>query len=120
VLPPIKLDEYERLLEEGVLYCRSKSTCQPILMGPGRFNVDTIEDYAIHSPELWSTVNQMVLRLGERLGVPVINAQETLEDYSGEVFIANNHRWSHRGHRVVAVEVERVLSTEISAISAKV
>ncbi|HEU4388044.1 MAG TPA: hypothetical protein VFV34_09625, partial [Blastocatellia bacterium] len=118
VHPPIKLDEYENLIEQAVLYCLTKSTARPVLIGPGLFNVDTIEDYAIHSPGLWSAVNAMVLQLGNRLGIPVINAQDTLADHDGGVFIPNNHRWSERGHQIVALEVERVLAPEISALGA--
>lgn len=117
--PPLALDEYETLIEGGVRYCRQASRCRPVLMGPGRFNDDTIENYAVHSPELWSSVNQMVNELGNRLKVPVINAQEALEEHGGEIFITNNHRWSKRGHEVVAREVESVLAAEVAGISAE-
>ena len=112
VRAPVSLAEYERTVEDAVLACAG-SGCRMILMGPGRFNEDSIEDYPIHSPELWRAVNEMVLAMGVRLGLPVINAQEALEDHGGEVFIPQNHRFSSFGHQVIAKEVERVVSDQI-------
>jgi hypothetical protein len=117
VHPPLSLDEYERLVCEAVEFCQRSSACRVVLMGPGRFNEDTIEDYAVHSPEVFSAVNQMVLRIGKRLNVPVINAQEALAEYGGEVFAPNNHRWSEYGQGVIAREVESVLASQISDLS---
>jgi hypothetical protein len=113
---PLALNEYERLVEEAILSSRSSSDCRFVLMGPGRFNEDTNEDYPIHSPELWASVNQMILGLGKRLGVPVINSHEALEDYGSEVYNPNNHRWSPYGHEVMAREVETVLTSQIKAL----
>lgn len=110
---PLSLDQYERFIEEGVRVCQSEGRCRVVLMGPGRFNEDTIENYQIHSPEQWAAVNQMVLRVGKRLGVPVINAQEALSEYGSEVFLPGNHRFSTYGHEVVAREVESVLASQI-------
>lgn len=113
---PLSLDHYERLVEEGVRVCRSTGSCRVVLMGPGRFNEDTTEKYQIHSPELWTAVNKMILGLGERLGVAVINAQEALSEYGGEVFLPGNHRFSTYGHEVVAREVESVLASQIISL----
>jgi len=117
---PIAIDEYERLVEDAVETCKKTSACRLVLMGPGRFNEDTIEDYQVHSPELWANVNQMVLSVGERLGVPVINVQEALSEFGGEVFTPSNHRWSAYGHEIIAREVESVLSGQISDLSSQV
>jgi hypothetical protein len=114
---PISIDEYESLVQEAVENCKRASSCRIVLMGPGRFNEDTSEDYAVHSPELWASVNQMVLRVGERLDVPVINAQEALAEYGGEVFTPNNHRWSEYGHEVIAREVESALASQVTELS---
>lgn len=113
VQPPIDLDQYERLIEEAVAYCKRTSSCRLILVGPGRFNEDTKEDYAIHSPELWSSVNSMILRVAARTGVPVVNAQDALAAHGSEVFIAHNHRFSQFGHRVVGQEVANVLASQL-------
>jgi hypothetical protein len=117
VRPPIRVDEYETLVEDAVRDCLQASQCRIVLMGPGRFNEDTIEDYPIHSPEIWSSVNQMVLRVGKRLGVSVINAQEALAQYGGEVFTPNNHRWSEYGHEIIAREVEAALASQVTELS---
>lgn len=117
VQPPLRLDEYERLVEETLVYCGQITSCRFVLMGPGRFNDNTFEDYAIHSPELWSSVNQMILRLGQRWEVPVVNTQETLTDHGGEVFITNNHRFSRVGHEVVGREVASVLASQIAILN---
>lgn len=114
---PIPLDEYERLLQEALEFCQRTSPCRLVLMGPGGFNEDTNEDYAVHSPELWASVNRMVLRLGARLNLPVINAQEALAECGGEVFTPNNHRWSEYGHEVIAREVETVLASQVVELS---
>lgn len=114
---PISIDEYEKLIEEAVAECKRASSCRMVLMGPGRFNEDTCEDYAVHSPELWASVNEMVLRVGKRLGVAVINAQDALAEYGGEVFTPNNHRWSEYGHEVIAREVESALASQVAELS---
>jgi hypothetical protein len=116
IRPPIALDQYERLIQEAVAYCKRTSSCRVILMGPGRFNEDTCENYVNHSPEVWSGVNHMVRRSGERLNVPVINAQEALGGHGGEVFKLRNHRFSLYGHEVVAREVASVLSAQVAAV----
>ncbi len=113
VQPPLTLDKYERLVESAVSYAKQISSCRLMLLGPGHFNDDTHEDYAVHSPELWASVNHMVVRVGERLNLPVINMQEALAEHGGEVFISNNHRFSEFGHEVVGREVARMLASEI-------
>jgi len=113
---PISIGEYEHLIEEAVVECKRASSCRIVLMGPGRFNEDTSEDYVVHSPELWSSVNEMVLRVGKRSGVAVINAQEALAEYGGEVFTPNNHRWSEYGHEVIAREVESALASQVAEL----
>jgi len=119
IRPPIAVDEYERMVEEALLECKRTSSCSIVLIGPGRFNNDTAEEYAVHSPELWSAVNQMVLRIGERLNLPVVNAQDALAEYDAEVFISKNHRWSGFGHEVVAREVEAVVASQITRLGCK-
>ncbi|MCP9495136.1 MAG: hypothetical protein MSG64_11870 [Pyrinomonadaceae bacterium MAG19_C2-C3] len=113
--PPIQLDEYERLLEQGINQCRA-NPCRVVLLGPGGFNEDTKTISKLQSPKLWSSVNQMVLGLGERLDVPVINAQEALHEHSSEVFLRNDHKFSLYGHTVIAREVEAVLAVQVAAL----
>lgn len=115
VHPPLQLDEYERLLEDGINQCRRRS-CRVALLGPGGFNEDTKNDFELQSPGLWSNVNQMVLGLGKRLEVPVINAQDALHEHSGEVFLRDDHKFSQRGQVVIAREVEAVLAAEVAAL----
>jgi len=117
VQPPLGLEEYERLVEEALLDCGRITSCRFVLMGPGRFNEDTNEVYPVHNPELWSSVNQMILRLGQRRNVAVVNTQEALNDHSGEVFTANNHRFSRTGHEVVGREVANVLASQIAILN---
>jgi hypothetical protein len=116
--PPLSIDEYEQLVDEALINCGHFTSCPFVLMGPGRFNEDTNEDYAIHNPELWSSVNRMILRLGQRRNVAVVNIQEALTDHGGgEVFIANNHRFSRAGHEVVGREVANVLASQIAILN---
>ena len=116
VHPPLKLDEYERLLEDGIKHCRRTKYCHVVLMGPGGFNEDTKTGLALESPKLWSSVNQMVLNLGKRLDVPVINAQEALHEYGGEMYQPHDHKFSLRGQGVVAREVEAVLADQVISL----
>jgi hypothetical protein len=113
---PLQIDEYERLLEDGIIRCRQKTSRRVVLLGPGGFNEDTEMDFALQSPELWASVNEMVKNLGKRLRVPVINAQEALHEYSGEVYLRNEHKFSLFGQGVVSREVERVLADEVVAL----
>ena len=114
--PPISLAEYERVVEEALLKCGRTTSCRFVLMGPGRFNEDTSEEYPVHSPELWSSVNQMIMRLAARQNLPFINVQEMLGEHSGEVFITQNHRFSSFGHEVVGREVANVVAPQIAAL----
>ncbi len=116
--PPIALDEYERLVREGVEMCRSAG-CQAVLLGPGRFNEDTTDTYAGVTPDLWYRVNEMVRRLGLGLDVPAIDTFGALSERGGEVFLRNNIRWSRTGHQVVAREVERVLASRIALLGSR-
>ena len=115
--PPISLAEYERLIEEAIGHSRRLSSCRFVLMGPGRFNEDTLEKYEVHQPELWSSVNRMVMGLAERLDAGFINTQEALGEYGGEVFNPNNHKFSPFGHQVVAREVANAVAAEVAAMS---
>lgn len=115
--PPISLAEYERLIEEAIRNSRRLSSCRFVLMGPGRFNEDTVERYEVHQPELWSSVNRMVMGLAQRLDAGFINVQEALGECGGEVFNPNNHRFSPYGHLVVAREVANVVAAEVAATS---
>ncbi len=111
--PPLALDEYERLVKEGIELCKA-SDCRVVLIGPGRFNEDaTMAGYTIPSPALWSSVNDMVRRLSKAQGVSMIDCLGALSDHGGEVFLPNNIRYSSFGHRVVAREVEQTLASEI-------
>jgi hypothetical protein len=90
------------------------SNCRIVLIGPGAFNEDTSEDYEVHSPELWSAVNRMILGLAARLGLASINMQGAMADDGFDGFIPNNHRPSAQGHQAIAREVVRVLAEEIA------
>jgi hypothetical protein len=116
VHPPLQIDEYARLLEDGINQCRQKKSRRVVLLGPGGFNEDTQMDFALQSPELWASVNEMVKNLGQRLRVPIINAQEALHEYSGEVYLPNEHKFSLFGQGVVSREVEGVLAKEVVAL----
>lgn len=117
--PPLTIAAYERLINEAVEYAKQISSSRLVFIGPGTFNEDTDEDYPIHSPALWASVNEMVLRLGRRHSVPVINAQECLVGFGGGVFIPNNHRFSRLGHEIVGREVANVITSEVATLSRK-
>jgi len=120
VRPPMSIDEYEKVVRDAIEESQKIDSCRFVLMGPGRFNEDTIENYPLHSPELWRSVNEMVLRLGKQLNVSVINSQEALEEYGNEVFTPQNHRWSVYGHEVIAREVESVVSSQVIELTSRV
>ncbi|MEN3332161.1 MAG: hypothetical protein V7641_1526 [Blastocatellia bacterium] len=109
---PLALEEYERLIREGIELCQAAG-CQVILLGPGRFNEDNQDNFTIQSAALWSSVNAMVAGLSKSTGVPMIDSMGALSDYGGEVFMPNNIRWSPFGHQIVAREVEQVLASNI-------
>ena len=115
--PPIAMEEYQRLAEEAVDIVLKAGSSRLVLMAPGRFNDDSTNHYSIPTPELWSRVNQMVIDLGDRRGVPVICTQDLMSNYGAEVFLPNNHRWSRYGHEVIAREVESVLAAQIGALA---
>jgi hypothetical protein len=110
--PPLALDEYARLIEEGVELCQAAG-CRVVLLGPGRFNEDGVDGYTIPSPALWSSVNEMVRGLSKAKGVTMVDTTGALSEYGGEVFMPNNIRWSPFGHRLVAREVEQAIASEI-------
>lgn len=113
--PPLEIDEYEQIVDKGVEMCKT-SGVRVVVVGPGRFNEDVRGHFTIPSgqlPAVFSSVNEMVRRVGKRADIPVIDAQGALSDYSGDVFLRNNIRWSEFGHQLVAKELERVLASEI-------
>ena len=114
--PPIELDEYERLVADAVSYAKQASSCRIILMGPGLFNEDTVENYEVHSPELWVSINEMILRLSSRFDLPMIDAQAVLSGHGG-VFVNQNHRYSEYGHSLVGRELASLLAGEIRLLS---
>jgi hypothetical protein len=115
--PPIEIAEYERLVADAVSMAKQVSSCRIILMGPGLFNEDTVEHYEVHSPELWESVNEMILRLAKRFNLPMIDAQNALIGNGGGVFVNQNHRFSEHGHSLVGREVASVLAGEIRLLS---
>jgi hypothetical protein len=112
--PPLSIAKYEQIVESGIRLCQSSGGCRVVILGPGRFNEDTTESYENHSPEVWDSVNEMTLRLGERHGVAVISSFDVFSGRGGEVFLRNNHRWSVRGHEIMAREVEHVIASQIA------
>jgi hypothetical protein len=111
--PPLALDEYARLVNEGVELCQAAG-CRVVLLGPGRFNDDAeMVGYAAPSPELWASVNEMVRGLSKAKGVAMVDCSGALSDHGGEVFLRDNIRYSPFGHQVLAREVARVLASEI-------
>lgn len=113
VHPPLRLDEYEQMLEDGINQCRRGSR-RVVLMGPGGFNEYNKNDFEFQSPKLWSAVNQMVHSLGKRKDVAVINTQDALHEHDCDVFLREDHKFSRKGQTVVAREVEAVLATEVA------
>ena len=114
VYAPLAIDEYERLIDEAIDLSFRTSACRVILFGPGGFNPDTRTDTA-GTPELSSAVNRMVLRSGQRLGVPVVNASDLIAENDGSVFLPGTNVYSQRGHEVIAREVCSVIASQLLA-----
>ena len=112
VRPAVGVTDYERLIEDAVTSCQKLSECRIVLMGPGGFNEDTRDGDEL-TPELFKSINEMIIRLGVRLGVAVINANEIMAEQDGSVFLRDNQRWSEDGHKIMAQEITTVLTSEI-------
>jgi hypothetical protein len=112
VLPALSLDQYEQCVSEAVELCQQPGGCRVILMGPGGFN-EYSEDGNLESPELASAVNNMLLRVARLKNVPFINAYELADEYSGDIYLPQTHRWGLKGHEVMAREIEHVLAAEL-------
>ena len=119
ILPPVTCEDYERVIEDAVDLCQRTSTCRMVLIGPGGFNEDAADTIG-QSPDLCSSINEMILRVGERHGLPVINAFEVLAEEGGSVFLPRDYRWSAHGHHVVAREIESVLSSWVRDLTATI
>jgi hypothetical protein len=117
--PPVTCDEYRELIEEALSFCQQASPCRLILMGPGGFNEDT-ETEELKSPEQCEAINQMILAVGRRLDVPVINAHDWMTSHGGKVFLPGDHRWNQWGHEVMAREIQSVVATQLKALKARV
>jgi len=111
--PPLQIEEYERLAEEGIRLCQSLSSCRIILIGPGGFNEYVTEALPPNAPQLWASVNKMVLRLGERMKVAVVNVHDLMEEEGSGVFLTGNIRFSVYGHDVVAREVASIIGAQV-------
>lgn len=116
VCPAIDSDEYERLIEDALTFCQQSSTCRMILMGPGGFNEDAGSG-ELDSPEVFSTISQMVVKVGERLKVPVVNVNDCMTDLGGKAFITGTHKWNQHGHEVMAREIRTIIACEVKAMS---
>ena len=114
VYAPLAIDEYERLIDEAVEFSGRTSACRVILFGPGGVNQDTRTDTA-GTPELSSSVNWMVLRSGQRLGAPVVNASDLIAEEDGSVFMPGTNVYNQRGHEIVAREVCAAIASEVLA-----
>jgi hypothetical protein len=115
VIAPLTVPEYRRLIEEAVVYCRSASECRLVLLGPGGFNEDAkIDD--LKSPELCSEINQMIMGVGEKYFLPVINAHDWATSQGGKVFQRGTHRWRESAHEVMAREIESVIASQVCAM----
>jgi hypothetical protein len=112
VRPALPVDDYGRLIEEAVLFCQQTSDCRLVLMGPGGFNEDTGDDDGL-TPELFQTLNEKIIHLGRQLNVAVVNANDTMAEQDGSVFLRDNQRWSAAGHQIMAQELTDVLASEI-------
>lgn len=112
VRPALQVDDYERLIEEAVLFCQQTSDCKLVLMGPGGFNEDTRDGDEL-TPELFQTLNEKIINLGKRLNVAVVNANDAMAAQDGSVFLRDNQKWSAAGHQIMAQELTSVLTAEI-------
>jgi hypothetical protein len=112
VRPALPVNDYERLIEEAVVYCQKSSQCKLVLMGPGGFNEDTREINEL-TPELFHNLNQAIIKLGKRLGVAVVNANDAMAEQEQTVYLRGNQRWSADGHKIMAQELTSVLASEI-------
>ena len=64
-------------------------------------------------------VNKMVLSLGEEMKVPVINTQGLLLlDCGREALLPHSIKYSPFGHKMVALEVDRVLGAMVGSLDA--
>jgi len=115
---PLSIDEYRNYLREGIETCRTSNIRSVVLMGPSYFDEDTHEGYALESPEVWLSVNRMVLALGEEMNVPVIDTQGLLIDCGRESRLPHSIKYSPFGHTMVALEVDRVLGAMVSSLDA--
>jgi hypothetical protein len=112
VRPALQVDDYERLIEEAVMFCQQTSDCRLVLMGPGGFNEDTKDNDDL-TPELFQTLNEKIINLGKRLEVAVVNANDAMAAQDGGVFLRDNQKWSAAGHQIMAQELTSVLVPEI-------
>jgi hypothetical protein len=116
VRPALQVDDYERLIEEAVMFCQQSSDCKLVLMGPGGFNEDTRDRNEL-TPELFQVLNEKIINLGKRLGVAVVNANDAMAAQDGNVFLRDTQKWSAAGHQIMAQELTSVLATEISKLT---
>lgn len=119
VCPAVTAEEYERLLTEAISYSQQQSSARLVLLGPGGFNeYVSANDGTISTPELGTTINQMVLRVGQRMKLPVINAYDFMADQRTEVYLPENHRWGLEGHQVMSREICAVFASEVRNLTA--
>jgi hypothetical protein len=112
VRPAVGVDDYERLIEDAVISCQKLSECRIVLMGPGGFNEDTKDGDEL-TPELFKSINEMIIKLGARLGVAIMNANDMMAEQDGRVFLRDNQKWSEEGHKIMAQELTSILTSEI-------
>jgi hypothetical protein len=113
---PLSIEEYKSYLREGIEICRNSNIRSVVLMGPSYFGEDTHEGYPLESPEVWLSVNRMVLALGEEMKVPVIDTQGLLLACGRETLLPRSIKYSPFGHKMLALEVDRVLGAMVASL----
>jgi hypothetical protein len=112
---PLDLEEYERLAADALRHCMNTSTCRIVLVGPGGFN-EYSEAGTLKSPADHEAVNEMVIRLGHKLGLPVVDVSGLIGQYDSSVFLPASHAWSLRGQQLASSEIASVLALQVSAL----
>lgn len=111
-MAPLSLSTYEQTVREALVYCQRHSACRVLLMGPGGFN-EYSEDGNQTSPELATALNQMLMRVTQEMQMAFINAHELMAEQNSDVYQAATHRWSEKGHAIVACEIESIIAAEL-------
>ena len=96
------LTEYERALEDAIVFLKESRGPALVLQGPSAFNPDESDKlYASNAPDVYRLANAVVRRLAATHGVLLVDRMAVVDGCRRSVFLDGHLRLSSLGHEML-------------------